>query len=126
MKKCWSPDISYRPQAKGIDMMLMEMSDADAEPLSEDQQREMGKKRSGDLLYDIFPRHVADALKAGQKVEPEHHEMVTVIFSGTSKLIIDMSPEFNTMVESNTHPWLFQTSSHSLTSHDKSVLRKVS
>ena len=68
MKKCWSPDISYRPQAKAIDMMLMEMCDADAEPLPENLQHE--RKRSGDLLYDIFPKKVADQLKAGQKVEP--------------------------------------------------------
>lgn len=29
----------------------------------------------------LFPRHIADQLKAGQKVEPEQHELVTVIFS---------------------------------------------
>lgn len=63
----------------------MEMSDIDAEPLTLAQQGAMNAKRTGDLLYDIFPKRVADALKAGQKVEPEHHETVTVIFSGASR-----------------------------------------
>ena len=32
-------------------------------------------------VSQLFPKHIADQLKAGQKVEPEHHELVTVIFS---------------------------------------------
>jgi class 3 adenylate cyclase len=80
MKKCWSKDAGFRPQAKELDMALMDMSPNDAEPLMTEQQRNE-KKRSGDMLYDLFPRHVADALKAGQKVEAENHELVTVVFS---------------------------------------------
>ena len=79
MKKCWSPDVHYRPQARNMDMMLLDMTVDDAEPLKEEQH--IFKKRAGDLLNDIFPKHVADALKKGQKVEPEKHDMVTVIFS---------------------------------------------
>lgn len=33
------------------------------------------------MLYELFPKKVADQLKAGQKVEPEQHEEVTVVFS---------------------------------------------
>lgn len=79
MKKCWSPDAHYRPQARNLDVILLEMSTEDAEPITEDERA--NKKRAGDLLYDIFPKHVADALKEGKKVEPEKHETVTVIFS---------------------------------------------
>ena len=32
-------------------------------------------------LYDIFPKHIADALQAGRPVEAEHHDMVTIFFS---------------------------------------------
>eukprot|EP00980_Cylindrotheca_fusiformis_P024135 scaffold11561_cov151-Cylindrotheca_fusiformis.AAC.8 len=35
----------------------------------------------GDMLYQVFPRKVADMLKLGQKVEPENHNNVTVFFS---------------------------------------------
>eukprot|EP00960_Hanusia_phi_P007049 200834-Hanusia_phi.AAC.4 len=33
------------------------------------------------VLYDVFPRHVADALKEGRRVEPERRESVTIFFS---------------------------------------------
>lgn len=77
--KCWSPDAHYRPQARNLDVMLTEMSAEDAEPITEDDRA--NKRRAGELLYDIFPKHVADALKEGKKIEPEKHDMVTVIFS---------------------------------------------
>jgi class 3 adenylate cyclase len=34
-----------------------------------------------DMLYQVFPKHIADALKAGEKVEPESHDNVTIVFS---------------------------------------------
>lgn len=34
-----------------------------------------------EILHRVFPRHVADALAQGRKVEPEHHEAVTIFFS---------------------------------------------
>ena len=77
MKKCWSPDVNVRPLAMGLDIILMEMSAEDAEPLNEGQSAE-AKRVAGDrLLYDIFPKHVVEALKKGEKVEPETHENVT-------------------------------------------------
>ena len=33
------------------------------------------------MLYQVFPKHIADALNAGEKVDPESHEEVTVFFS---------------------------------------------
>lgn len=81
MKKCWSPDPNYRPQAKELDMLLMDMNPQDFEPLTFEQQAGMSKKPTKDMLYEIFPRHIADALKKGEKVEPENHELVTVVFS---------------------------------------------
>lgn len=84
MKKCWSPDPFFRPQAKDLDTTLLDMNLRDAEPLTEEESMQaamMKKKRSGDMLYEIFPKHIADALKAGKKVEPEQHDNVTVVFS---------------------------------------------
>ena len=53
----------------------------EAEPMTRDQQllsngKKNGEMRSADMLYEVFPRHIADALKAGRKVEPETHEIV--------------------------------------------------
>jgi class 3 adenylate cyclase len=48
-----------------------------------EKEREMQNHldRTDDLLYSVFPKHVAEALKHGQKVEPENHECVTIFFS---------------------------------------------
>lgn len=83
MKKCWNPDPSSRPAAKDIDTALLDMSSPDAEPLQVEERRQSVRKErsTGEMLYDLFPKHVADQLKAGLKVEPENHDMVTVIFS---------------------------------------------
>lgn len=37
--------------------------------------------RTNNLLFDIFPEHIAEALQEGRKVEPENHELVTIFFS---------------------------------------------
>jgi Adenylate and Guanylate cyclase catalytic domain len=37
--------------------------------------------RTENLLFDVFPKHVAEALRSGRKVEPENHECVTIFFS---------------------------------------------
>jgi hypothetical protein len=67
MTKCWSQDPFFRPQAKDLDMLFMDMSPNDAEPLVDDADARL---RTGDMLYQVFPKKVADKLKAGQKVEP--------------------------------------------------------
>ena len=33
------------------------------------------------MLCELFPKHIADQLKAGQRAEPEQHDEVTVVFS---------------------------------------------
>jgi class 3 adenylate cyclase len=33
------------------------------------------------LLLEVFPKHIAEALRDGRKVEPEHHDCVTIFFS---------------------------------------------
>ena len=88
MKKLWSANPFFRPTAKDIDFILMDMSSTDAEPLEATKNMKAFKdmivkpeKTAKELLYEVFPKHVADALNAGQRVEPESHEMVTVVFS---------------------------------------------
>ena len=92
MKKLWSPSPELRPSARDFDMILMEMQTSDAELLA---QETVTKARSGDMLYEIFPKRIADDLQAGKKVEPESHELVTIVFSdivGFTDLSRRMSP----------------------------------
>ena len=80
VKKCWSANPFMRPTAKDIDYVLVEMSSKEAEPLEQPNQDifKDGMKRKPTSLYDVFPKHIADALNAGKRVDPESHEIVTV------------------------------------------------
>jgi len=60
----------------------------------------LNKKRhmdqTADLLYDVFPKHVADALRAGREVEPERRDCVTIFFSdivGFTTISSNLDPE---------------------------------
>jgi hypothetical protein len=71
MKKCWGHNSSFRPEAKDLDMIFTDMTANDAEPLIEKGNRRLRTEvAAGDMLYQVFPKKVADQLKAGQKVEP--------------------------------------------------------
>ena len=78
----------------------MDMTPRDAEAILPDNQQTIGKPRTEDMLYDLFPRHIADALKTGQKVEPESHELVTVVFSDIVRFT-DISRESTPLKISN-------------------------
>jgi class 3 adenylate cyclase len=44
----------------------------------------MGPRVNGgaeQLLNDVFPKHISDKLRKGEKIEPEHRECVTIFFS---------------------------------------------
>lgn len=62
MRRCWHPDAMSRPQAKDLDIYLLDMNVKEAEPLTAEQQA-LSKKRTGDMIYELFPKHIADALK---------------------------------------------------------------
>jgi guanylate cyclase len=82
MKKCWNVNAFFRPSAKDLDFALVEMSSQDTDPLETAKDKALKKlKPKATSLYDVFPKHVADALNAGKKVEAESHEMVTIVFS---------------------------------------------
>jgi hypothetical protein len=48
------------------------------------------RSNSDSLLEEVFPKHVAEALKAGRKVEPQHYECVTIFFSGAMDMMIQL------------------------------------
>jgi class 3 adenylate cyclase len=45
------------------------------------KQMELHINRTDNLLFKVFPKHIAEALREGRKVEPEEHDMVTIFFS---------------------------------------------
>ena len=101
MKKCWSPDPMFRPSSKDLDTMFLDMNMRDAEPLTGEEeqiQKARAEQKTGDMLYELFPKKVADQLKAGQKVEPEQHEEVTVVFSDSKSWIFQESYANNGIV----------------------------
>ncbi len=80
IKKYWSANAFFRLCAKDIDYVLVKMNSRDTEPLETDKEDICNTKRK---TTSIFPRHIANALHAGKKVEAESHEIMTVVFSGT-------------------------------------------
>jgi hypothetical protein len=71
MRKCWSGDPLFRPESKDLDLTFGNMNVNDAEPILEEGNTRLRKEVAmGDMMYQVFPRKVADMLKAGQKVEP--------------------------------------------------------
>lgn len=68
------------------------MNATETEPRTTAQERVRDTlKRKPTSLYDVFPKHIADALNAGKKVEAESHEIVTVIFPD----IVALPPSLN-------------------------------
>ncbi len=77
IKKWWRANAFSRPCVKDIDYVLAEMNSRDTEPWETDTEHICNMKRS------IFPKHIANALHAGKKLDAESHEIMTVVFSGT-------------------------------------------
>jgi serine/threonine protein kinase len=71
MTKCWSRNSGTRPESKDLDMLFADMSSHDAEPLIDQENTRLRTEvAAGDMLYQVFPKKVADQLKRGQRVEP--------------------------------------------------------
>jgi len=71
MDDCMQEDPEKRPSFEEIDLRLKRVDAKTATP--------SGSKRQAQVsLFDIFPRHIAEALRDGRNVEPEHHDLVTM------------------------------------------------
>ena len=99
MNECVHANPELRPSFGEIDDRLKRF-DADAvEPgsniISMQVSKILNAKKNERLLLEVFPKHIADALREGRKVEPEQHEQVTVFLSdivGYTKLSSMMTP----------------------------------
>ena len=73
IKQCWAADPADRPSAEDIDLHVKLLDSTEFSPI--------GHKTKNQVLYDVFPRHIADALSEGKAVEPEWHESIAIFFS---------------------------------------------
>ncbi|CAJ1954719.1 unnamed protein product [Cylindrotheca closterium] len=82
----WHHDPEQRPTASALDHRLKELDAHIFDKCSFSANRVSRSKmidptNEVDFLYQAFPRHVADVLRVGGKVEPESHDCVTILFS---------------------------------------------
>eukprot|EP00238_Polyblepharides_amylifera_P001073 CAMPEP_0196572604 /NCGR_PEP_ID=MMETSP1081-20130531/2618_1 /TAXON_ID=36882 /ORGANISM="Pyramimonas amylifera, Strain CCMP720" /LENGTH=1072 /DNA_ID=CAMNT_0041889967 /DNA_START=195 /DNA_END=3410 /DNA_ORIENTATION=- len=83
---CWAPQPNLRPNFVMIQkaMAAFDLSEVDdwmSNHFVGKFQAAGTKRTATQLLYDVFPPKIARTLRAGQKVEPEHHACVTIFFS---------------------------------------------
>lgn len=91
MQDCLETDPELRPSAAELDNRLKRV---DADKVA--SNKPLKPKGSNVSLFDIFPRHVAEALRDGRKVEPEHKDCVTLFFSdivGFTDISASLKPE---------------------------------
>ncbi|CAD5229924.1 unnamed protein product [Bursaphelenchus xylophilus] len=101
IRDCWSENPNERPRITTVKTLLQSMNTSKTANLMdhvfqileqyavsleeevEERTKELveEKKKSDILLYRMLPKLVAERLKAGQTVEPESFESVTVYFS---------------------------------------------
>lgn len=74
MDDCLQEEPDKRPSFEEIDLRLKRIDVDTATPVGTNVKAQVS-------LFDIFPRHIAEALRDGRQVEPEHKEMVTIFFS---------------------------------------------
>jgi serine/threonine protein kinase len=112
MADCLDNDPEKRPTFEEIDTRLRRI-DAEAALTA---SAASNVKNSHVSLFDIFPRHVAEALRDGRKVEPEHKDVVTIFFSdivGYTEMSARMDPsKVANMLDRLYHK--FDTLSHEL------------
>lgn len=69
--------------------------DAEKRKGKRDKKKQSEDENEGKLLEEVFPPHIAKALREGRKVEPESKEIVTIFFSdivGFTNISSSISP----------------------------------
>jgi len=74
-----------RPTFETLDVRLKQLEISCVEPFIEAHSRQAKNDRekalTEELLFQVFPKHIATALRDGIKPEPEHRDIVTIFFS---------------------------------------------
>eukprot|EP00980_Cylindrotheca_fusiformis_P023027 scaffold10066_cov100-Cylindrotheca_fusiformis.AAC.4 len=96
MQDCVQDDASLRPTFQEIDLRLKRLDTEEVRTISDDPKRAATTDAVTSMsLFDIFPHHIAEALRDGRAVEPEHRDMVTIFFSdivGFTQLSAELPP----------------------------------
>lgn len=95
MHDCLLADPDERPTLDEIATRVRRFSPNDVEPIGLPKRHKAGEKNF-ELLLKVFPRHIAEALRDGREVPPEHHDSVTIFFSdivGFTKIATELPPE---------------------------------
>jgi guanylate cyclase len=74
MSDCIVDDCDKRPTFEEVDTRLKRIDTAIIETNA-------AQKNTAISLFDIFPKHIAEALRDGKTVEAEHREITTIFFS---------------------------------------------
>jgi len=102
MKECLVDEASKRPSFEELDQRLKRLDPSTVEPgkMIMSLQRQKAERESMNAgnarLYESFPKHVADSIIAGRKVEPESFPVVTIFFSdivGFTTISSTLSPK---------------------------------
>ena len=85
MSDCLVEDSDARPSFEELDKRLKRVDAEDVEQSTSSEKFRKsinkGKNQGAISLFDIFPKPIAEALRDGRTVEPEHKDMVTIFFS---------------------------------------------
>jgi serine/threonine protein kinase len=84
MTECIDANAETRPTFEELDLRLKRLNMDSVTPqysafAAYSKQKRENKAET--LLQNVFPPHIAAALREGRKVEKEHHECVTIFFS---------------------------------------------
>ena len=78
VKVCWNKDPVVRPAFSKLEHMLQRLDKSSMGPRGVNGGFQETQSR---LLNDVFPKHIADKLRKGEKIEPDYRECVTIFFS---------------------------------------------
>jgi len=96
MVDCLSANPTDRPTFEALDFVFKNLDATNVECGSMQLSTEVNNDRRADnLLFEVFPQHIAQTLRDGRKVEPEYREMVTIFFSdivGFTNISSTLSP----------------------------------
>jgi len=85
VSECVHVDPELRPSLEEIDDRLKRLNVDSVEPgldiISMQISKQMRDGKNERLLLEVFPKRIADALRAGRKIEPEQHDCVSIYFS---------------------------------------------
>ena len=79
MNGCLQACAVMRPTFEQLDLQLKALNLSNEELGERPCPRKA--RQTDKLLFDVFPRHVAEALREGRKVDPEPRDIVTIFFS---------------------------------------------